>query len=99
MISKVGIANYCADAQATVGQRFDLVEGQMIYIHKLPRRLDIQLHVIDEVRSAGDEANISALLRGVRFRGGSDGLPGVVSAREFENFHPAFCLFVLCRTS
>src|SRR5438105_9459027 len=27
MISKVGIANYCADAQATVGQRFDLVEG------------------------------------------------------------------------
>src|SRR6267154_729482 len=98
MISKVGIANYCADPQATVGQRFDLVEGQMIYIHKLPRRLDIQLHVIDEVRSAGDEANISALLRGVRLRGDSDGLPGIVSAREFESFHPALSGLAFCRT-
>src|SRR5437868_14943309 len=95
MVREVGIADHCTDLQAAVGEVFYFVEGQMIYIHKLPRRLDIQLHVMDEVGSAGDEANISALLRGVRFRGGSDGLPDYVSARAFENLHAAYCLLVL----
>src|SRR6476659_10701080 len=98
MIGEVGIADHCAYAQSAVGQRFNLVERQMSYIDQLLRRLHIQLHEVDQICSAGDKANLSSLLCSRRLRPRSNCLSGIISAREFERFHPALCLLAFWRT-
>src|SRR6476469_9871081 len=98
MIGEVGIADHCAYTQSAVGERFDLVEREMSYIHQLLRRLHVQLHEVDQVCSAGDKANLSSLLSSRRIRARNNCLPGVIGARELERFHPAFSGMVFWRT-
>src|SRR5260370_38925131 len=98
MIGVIGFAAHCAYAQSAVGQRFNLVERQMSYIDQLLRRLHVQLHEVDQVCSAGDKANLSSLLSSRRLRARSNCLSGIISAREFERFHPASCLLTFCLT-
>ena len=70
----------------------------MIYVDEFLRRLDIQLHQIDQRRAAGDEANFRSLLRRRRLRRRRNGLRVVVGARELESFHAGFCVLAFCRT-
>ena len=74
----------------------DLSEWQMSYVNELLRRLDVQLHLIDQRRPAGNKTNVRALLRRLRFGRGRNRLLVVVGARELESFHAGFSLS--CRT-
>ena len=61
------------------------------------RRLDIELHQIDQRRAAGDETNVCALLRRCRFRRRSDRLRVVVRPCELKVFIRLLRL-AFCRT-
>src|SRR5260370_33922483 len=98
MIGEIGIADHCAYAQSAVGQRFNLVERQMSYIDQLLRRLHVQLHEVDQVCSAGAKTTLSSLLSSRRLLARSNSLSGIISARDFERFHPALCLLTIRRT-
>nr|GEU28231.1 hypothetical protein [Tanacetum cinerariifolium] len=65
---QVGIAHQGADAQATVCRGLDAVEGQAVDIDQVGWRLDLELHQVQQVGAAGDEA---------RAGGAGDGLGGV----------------------
>ena len=70
----------------------------MIDIDQCLRRLDIQLHQIDQGGAAADEANLGALLCGCRLRRRRDRLRAIAGPSECESFHPAFCGLVPWRT-
>ena len=66
VVCDVGVACEGADLQPTVRGRFDGGEIERIDVDELCRLLDVDLHVIDQVRAAGDEADVRPLLSGVR---------------------------------
>ena len=53
---KVGVAHQSANAQTPFGRRLDLVERQAVHIDQMGRRLDLELHQVEQVGAAGDEA-------------------------------------------
>ncbi|MNF74489.1 hypothetical protein D3C84_565230 [compost metagenome] len=53
---EVGVAHQGADSQAAFGCGFDSVQGQVVDVDQLRRRLDVQLHQVQQVGAAGDEA-------------------------------------------
>ena len=63
-------------------------QRQTIDVDNFLRRLDVQLHQIDQRRSAGDETNVGSLLRRGRFRRRGNGLRRSSALDEFESFMP-----------
>ena len=52
---EIGVADQRADAQAAVRRRLDLVEAEAVDVDQVRRRLDLELHQIEQVGAAGDE--------------------------------------------
>jgi hypothetical protein len=53
---QVGVAHQRTDAQAAVGGAFDLVEAEAVDVDQVRGRLDLQLHQVEQVGAAGNEA-------------------------------------------
>jgi len=69
-----------ADAQAALGRLFDAIKRQPTNVDELRRRLDLQLHEVDEIRAPGDELGRGP---GGRCAGGRD----LVRPFVAERFH------------
>ena len=52
---EIGVAHQRADAQAALRRRLDLVEAKAVHIDQVRRRLDLELHQVEQVGAAGDE--------------------------------------------
>ena len=63
------------------------------------RRLDIELHQVDQRRAAGDEAHVRALLRRLRLRRDGDRRRGIVGPNELEGLHGARLVALQLRAS
>jgi hypothetical protein len=84
---KIAVPYQRADTQAAIRRLLDLVERQAVDIDQARRRLDLQLHQVEQIGPAGDD-----------FCAGLDGGGGVrnrVSALVSEGSHvaiPSACL-------
>jgi hypothetical protein len=87
VICKIRIANRRADLQAALGRVFDMVEWEAVDIEHTGGRFDVQLHQVDERRTASQEANVCALLRGFRLRRGVDRGCRIGRPDKFEGMH------------
>ena len=63
---EIRVAHQRADAQAAVGRRLDLVERQPVHVDEVRGRLDLELHQVEQVGSAGDELGAGDARRGRR---------------------------------
>ncbi|MGY4226419.1 hypothetical protein ACVMIH_003780 [Bradyrhizobium sp. USDA 4503] len=63
---EIGVAHQRADPQAAVRGLLDAVERQVVDVDQMRRRLDLELHQVEQIRTAGDEL-------GVRGAGGGCG--------------------------
>ena len=52
---KIGVAHQRADAQPAFGCGLDLVELKTVHVDQMRRRLDLELHQIEQIGAAGDE--------------------------------------------
>ena len=52
---EIGVAHQRADAQPALRRRLDLVEREAVHVDQVRRRLDLQLHQVEQVGAAGDE--------------------------------------------
>lgn len=52
---QIGIAHQRADAQATLGCGFDLIQPQVVDVNQLQRSFDVEFHQIEQVSAAGNE--------------------------------------------
>jgi len=69
---QVSIADQRADAQSALWRRFDPVEAQMIDVDQVGRRFDLELHQVEQIGAAGNEARTlhrSCGLGGIRNAG------------------------------
>ncbi len=89
MLREIGVARRRADAEAAVRRRLDRGERQTAHVDESRRPLDVELHEVEKRRAAGDEADVGALLRGLRTCAGSDGRGGVGGADVVEVVHEA----------
>ncbi|OFA00968.1 hypothetical protein DUPY_22520 [Duganella phyllosphaerae] len=65
---QVGIAHQGADAQAALGRGFDAVQAQAVDVHQVGRRFDLELHQVEQVGAACNEARAGSAGRdGCRF--------------------------------
>jgi hypothetical protein len=55
---QVGVADERPDPQSAVRRRLDRVELEPVHIDQMRRRLDLQLHQVEQVRSARDELRL-----------------------------------------
>jgi hypothetical protein len=53
---QVGVAHQRADAQAALRRGLDLVQRQAVHVDQMLRRFDLQLHQVQQIGAAGDEA-------------------------------------------
>ena len=83
---KIGVADQRADAQAAVRRRLDPVEAEVIDVDQMLRRLDLQLHQIEQIGAAGDEFGALGAQRG---RGGVRGRARALIAEGSHAFLPA----------
>ena len=63
---EVGVAHQRADPQAAIGASLDLVEREAVDVDQVRRRLDLELHQVEQIGAAGDEACAPARARGRR---------------------------------
>jgi hypothetical protein len=63
---EIGVADECPDAEAAVGGRRDLVETQAVDVDQMLRRLDLQLHQVEQIGAARDELGARHAGRGAR---------------------------------
>ena len=63
------------------GVGFDLVEREAVHVDQMRRRLDLQLHQVEQVGAAGDELGARDA------RGGRGGLGGRLRALVGEGLH------------
>jgi len=66
MLSDVRVTRKRADVQSAIWCWFDFVERELVDVDELARRLDVQLHVVEKIRTAGNETHDCPLLRGWR---------------------------------
>ncbi len=78
---EIGVAHQRADAQPTLGRRFDLVEREAVDVDQMRRRLDLELHQVEQVGAARNE------LGALDARGGGCSVGGRVRALVGEGFH------------
>ncbi len=91
MMGQIGIAHHCTNRQAAIWQMpRSCRAADGLCRSSCLRRLDVELHQIDQRRPAGDEANVCALLRCLRFCRRGDRLGVIVGAREIERFSSPF---------
>ena len=83
---KIGVAHQRADPQPAVGSRLDLVQREVVDVDQVRRRLDLQLHQIEQVGAASDElGTLGADRRG----GGFGRRAGPFVGERFHDFTPA----------
>ena len=67
---EIGVAHQRADPQPAFRRRLDLVEAEIVHVDQVRRRLDLQLHQVEQVGAAGDELGaLDARRRGGGFGG------------------------------
>ena len=66
MSSEVGVSHQRTDPQPTFGGALDLVEREAVHVDQMRRRLDLELHQIEQVGAAGDELRTRNPRRGGR---------------------------------
>ncbi len=83
---EVGVAHHRADPQSAVVRRLDPVEAEAAHVDQMRRRLDLELHQVEQVGAAGDEARA----RGAREGGGCRrGRLCTLIGEAFHAFTPA----------
>ena len=60
---KIGVAHQRADAQPAVRRGLDLVEAKAVDVDQMRRRLDLELHQVEQVGAARDELRARRALR------------------------------------
>ena len=78
---EIGVAHQRADAQPSLGGRFDLVERQPVDVDQMRWCLDLELHQVEQVGAAGNE------LGTLDASGCRRSLGGRVRALVSEGFH------------
>src|SRR3981081_4506517 len=87
MLRQIRIAHDCADPQPSVGKLFDLVEWQTVDVDDMYGSLDVQLHQVEQCRSARDETNACTVLCRARGCTCGDRCGRIFGSEEFEGLH------------
>ena len=85
---KIAVSHRRANAQAALRGVLDLVQRKAIDVDEFYRSLDLQLHQVEQVRSACDELGTGP----ARGRGGVNSRVGAIVSKSLHAGSPAACL-------